>query len=94
MSRHAYYLGDGIWAPRQFSRDDGFFNGRGGGVSVANGGAIFDYDRDYPYDFPSHWDGEREAPYGDAGLSPEPNCTDQPVRDRRSGERVFVRICR
>lgn len=88
------YIGDGMWVPRQFSRDDGYFHGRGGGVQVASGQALFDYDRDYPYDFPS----ERSAgePMMDFAedFDAEPSCTFEAVRDRRSGASASVRICR
>lgn len=91
---YVYFVNE-RWGPRVFSRDDGYFQGRGGGVEVANGEAMFDYDRDYPYDFPSGW-GAGEAPmdYLGAELRQEPACSMEPVRDRRTGRSAEIRICR
>ena len=90
-----YVAGDDRRGPRIFSRDDGYFQGRGGGVLVANGQASFDYDRDYPYDFPGRW-GADEMMIEDEGrdLGSEPVCTFEQVRDRRTGASAEVRICR
>jgi hypothetical protein len=82
-----------VFAPgdyiRTVSRDDGYFE-HGGGVDVRNGKAMFDYDRDYPYDYPSYslasLDEEREA-------MREPSCTIERVRDGKSGW-ADVRVCR
>jgi hypothetical protein len=94
-SRAYVYFGQEPWGSRQFSRDDAYFHGRGGGVAVVNGEAMFDYDRDYPYDFPTRW-GAEEPSFGFEGneLAAEPACTEEPVRDRRSGRSATVRICR
>jgi hypothetical protein len=43
-----YFGHDDRLGPRVFSRDDGFFQGQGGGVAVQRGRAVYDYDRDYP----------------------------------------------
>ena len=93
--RSYVYFGQERWGSRQFSRDDAYFHGRGGGVAIANGEALFDYDRDYPYDFPSRWGPEEPslAFEGDE-VDRQPSCTDEPVRDRRSGRSTTVRICR
>jgi hypothetical protein len=89
------YFGQNNWGPRVFSRDDGYFQGRGGGVSIGGGQAMFDYDRDYPYDFPTRWGPDEPAlGFEDNELSAEPACSDEPVRDRRSGKSTTVRICR
>ncbi len=89
------FFGQNHWGPRVFSRDDGYFQGRGRGVSVAGGQAMFDYDRNYPYDFPARWGGKREE-FGFTGneVMSEPACVDEPVRDRRSGRSASVRVCR
>jgi hypothetical protein len=92
LHRHYHYLGDGMWAPRQFSRDDGFFH-RGGGVGLENGRAVYDYDRDYPYDFPRGRDGGEEPGFvGDEMMRDEEECRVVRVPDARSGS-AEVRIC-
>ena len=89
------YIGyDGRRYPRQFSRDDGYFQGRGGGVEIMRGKASFDYDRDYPYDFPRGWTAERPMAEFAGGRARAPQCTFEPVRDRRSEQPASVRICR
>lgn len=95
-ARPFVYLGsDDRWGPRVFSRDDGYFQGRGGGVSIAGGKAMFDYDRDYPYDFPARWGAQNDAHDAHAGGSmSHKSCIDEPVRDGRSGQSTTVRICR
>ena len=74
---------------RFVSWDDGYFQ-HGAGVRVRNGQATFDYDRDYPYDYPSyamaHAD---EAPEE----MRESSCTIERVRDGKSGW-ADVRVCR
>lgn len=89
------YFGHDAWAPRVFSRDDGYFQGRGGGVAVANGKALYDYDREYPYDFPAGWGaGESELYDADRPSTKDTACSFAPVRDRRTGAQTEVRICR
>lgn len=91
---YVYFGAEDRRGPRIFSRDDGYFDGRGGGVNVAGGQATFDYDRDYPYDIPARWAArEDDAPrLHDAGSMKM--CSDEPVRDRRSGAFTTVRVCR
>lgn len=70
------------------SRHEGYFHQRGT-LDVRNGRALFEYDRDYPYDYPSYawWDhGEAEQPRG-------PSCTMERVPDAAGGL-TEVRVCR
>jgi hypothetical protein len=94
LHRNHHYLGDGVWVPRVFSRDDGYFQGRGGGVRVANGRAVFEYDRDYLYDFPRGSGAGAEALgfVGNEMLAEEEDCRIVRVPDGRSGS-AEVRIC-
>jgi hypothetical protein len=87
---------DGLWWPRQFSRDDGYFQGRGDGVRISHGQARFDYDRHYAFDLPPRWgsDGGPAPDHHAEDGSATRHCSEQPVRDRRSGEQVLVTICR
>ena len=91
---HRNYLdvGDGLYVPRVFSRDDGYFQGRGGGVAVADGRARFDYDRDYPYDLPRAWSRAEQGMTEEMWLADEPECRLVRVPDRRSGS-AEVRVC-
>jgi hypothetical protein len=89
---YVYFGHDDRWGPRVFSRDDGYFQGRGGGVSVANGRAVFDYDRDYPYDFPRNWGRNSDETQGEM-VSREPECRIELVPDGRLGT-AEVRVCR
>jgi hypothetical protein len=92
LHRNHHYLGDGVWVPRVFSRDDGYFQGRGGGVRVANGRAVFDYDRDYPFDFPRSW-GREDTDERRADMRMrEPECRIERVPDGKSGS-AEVRVC-
>lgn len=76
--------------PDYAARDAGFFSGPAE-VLTANGGAYFDYDRSYPYDWYSEpRGGAREAP---AMAAPEVRCDVSWVAGR-GGERSAVRICR
>jgi hypothetical protein len=88
-----YFGHDDRWGPRVFSRDDGYFQGRGGGVAVQRGRAVYDYDRDYPYDFPRGWGADAALEYAEDEARAEPVCTIERVPDRRSGS-VDVRVCR
>ncbi len=79
------------WSGTRFvARDDAFFHGRGGGVEVSGGQAHFDYDRDYPYDYPSYTTfAHPEEP------EPRPaSCTVERVRDPGSRMPAEVRVCR
>lgn len=95
VHRNYLYQGDGIWTPRVFSRDDGYFQGRGAGVTMVNGRPVYQYDRDYPYDFPGGW-GASEEGLGFVGnellAGEEEECRVVRVPDGRSG-RAEVRIC-
>ena len=77
------------YAVRQFSRDDGFFSHRGGGVAHRYGRPGFDYDRSYPYDFVQAADDSEH-------VAAEPrtrSCEDMPAR-AGGGRGANVRICR
>jgi hypothetical protein len=99
---YVYFGYDDRWGPRVFSRDDGYFQGRGYGVSLSDGRAIFDYDRDYPYDFPGSelaggsGIGSRDHSEVTDGDEHEdaPDCELRTVPDRRSGKTAEVRVCR
>lgn len=71
------------------SRHEGYFY-QGGTVDVRNGRALYDYDRDYPYDYPSYTLASEADEVAD---SREPSCTVERVRDGKSGW-ADVRICR
>jgi hypothetical protein len=78
---------------RFVSWDDGYF-AYGGGVEVENNQALFDYDRDYPYEYRSHvtsGEAEEDASYADQAVE---SCTVEWVRDARTGELTDVRVCR
>nr|WP_295370517.1 hypothetical protein [uncultured Sphingosinicella sp.] len=78
---------------RFVSWDDGYF-ARGGGVEVSNNSALFDYDRDYPYEYRSSvpsGEAEEHESYADYAVQ---SCTVEWVRDARTGERTDVRVCR
>jgi hypothetical protein len=76
--------------PDYAARDAGFFSGPAQ-VLASNGGAYYDYDRSYPYDWYSEpADAAREAP---AMAAPEVRCDVSWVTGR-GGERSAVRVCR
>src|SRR3954467_9373785 len=78
--------------PEYAARDQGFFSGPAE-VLAAHGGAYYDYDRAYPYD----WYHEPGAVGSTAQLipagGPEMRC-DVSWVPRRGGERSAVRVCR
>jgi hypothetical protein len=78
--------------PEYASRDQGFFSGPAE-VLAANGGAYYDYDRAYPYDW-YHEPGTAApaAPFM-AAAGPEMRCDVSWVAGR-GGERSPVRVCR
>ena len=85
----SYFLVDQGEYIRSFSRDDGYFH-HGAGVRMRGGHTMFDYDRDYPYDYPSYATAlADEEPHE----MPEPSCTIERVRDGKSGW-AAVRVCR
>jgi hypothetical protein len=71
------------------SRHEGYFH-QGGAVDVRDGRASFDYDRDYPYDYPSSTFVPKDEEMGDFR---EPSCTVERVRDGKRGW-ADIRICR
>ena len=73
---------------RFVSWDDGYF-ARGLGVHVDRNQALFDYDREYPYDYRSY------TMIADEEMQPrrETACTSERVRDGAGGW-TDVRICR
>jgi len=71
------------------SRHEGYFF-QGGTVEARGGRALYDYDRDYPYDYPSYTVAAAEEEVEDFR---EPSCTVQRVRDGKSGW-ADVRVCR
>ena len=73
---------------RSSSWDDGYF-AQGGGVRATRNHATFDYDRDYPYDYPSYSLVEEEEEFDLRA----PSCTTHRVRDGKSGW-SDVRVCR
>ena len=87
-----FFAPQGIGSGERFvSWDDGYFR-NGGGVSVRSNRALFDYDRDYPYEYSSH-SAMAEAEWDE--MEPrEPYCTFESVRDAEGGGRTEVRICR
>ncbi len=93
LHREHLYQGDGIWTPRVFSRDDGFFQGRGAGVRVVNGRPVYDYDRDYLFDFPrGARHSEKLGFVSDEMLAEPEECRTVRVPDGRSGS-AEVRVC-
>jgi hypothetical protein len=78
--------------PEYAGRDDGFFAGAAE-VQAANGGAYYDYDRAYPYDW--YHDPRDAARAGSrfASATPAVHCDVAWVSGRR-GERSAVRVCR
>lgn len=89
IDTRAVLVPDG-YAVRQYSRDDGFFSYRGGGVGSRYGRPTFEYDRSYPYDYVA----ASEEGYEDEPAEPrERSCEDAPARSG-AGRAASVRICR
>lgn len=91
---YVYFVPDDFGRSGRFvSWDDGYF-ALGGGVEVRNNQALFDYDRDYPYEYRSHvtsGHAEEDASYADYAVE---SCTVEWVRDEERGEMTDVRVCR
>lgn len=86
---YLYLVADGYgrWN-RLAGRQEGYFYQRGG-VDVSGGRALFDYDRDYPYDYPSYSTMVEE----EVEAMRAPSCTFERVSDGKSGW-TDVRVCR
>ena len=70
----------------------GYFAQDGSGVEARNGGARFDYDRGYPYEFYSAGE-PRETRVARRDYRSR-ECSMEATRDRHSGRQVDVRVCR
>ncbi len=85
------YYGYGIGFGGDLDPDRGYFATGGEPLAAANGRVDYDYDRGYPYDY---YRGGRARHGGYETASREPNCETEWTRDRRSGQKVPVRVCR
>jgi len=85
--------GGGIIEDPEAARDDGFFAGPAH-AEASNGGAYYDYDRGYPYDwYNDGYEPLRGGPERLAAAGPRVRCEISWVADAK-GARSPVRVCR
>lgn len=88
---YVYFVpGDFGRSGRFVSWDDGYF-AYGGGVEVRNNQALYDYDRDYPYEYRSHRMAAHDEEEQEFAVQ---SCLVELVRDSQTGGTTDVRVCR